>query len=81
PIDEASWGEDRLGSDTVAAGRRLRFRLNAQQQCRFDVRAIYAEGREETRFGIDLCQRPELSLDGRTETTAQDLQRAGPIAL
>ncbi|WP_170181965.1 S1C family serine protease [Phreatobacter stygius] len=81
PTDEASWGEDRLGSDTVNAGRRHRFRLSTAQQCRFDVRAVYSEGREETRFGVDLCQRPEVSLDGRTETTAQDLQRAGPVAL
>jgi S1-C subfamily serine protease len=81
PVDSASWGEDRLGSDTVAIGRRTRFPLDAGRQCRFDIRAISAEGREETRFGVDLCQRPEVSLDGRSQTTAQDVQRAGPIGL
>lgn len=81
PIDEVSWGEDRLGSDTLAAGRRKRFNLEIGRQCRYDMRTVYDGGREETRFGIDLCQRNEITLDGRTQTTATDLQRQGPVGL
>jgi hypothetical protein len=81
PIGEASWGEDRLGSETVTRNRRFRFTLDDTSQCRHDVRAVYESGQEETRFGMDLCQRREIVLDGRTQTTTADLQRPGPIAL
>ncbi|QCK86184.1 trypsin-like peptidase domain-containing protein [Phreatobacter aquaticus] len=80
-VDDPAWGEDRLGSDTLAAGRRKRFNLEIGRQCRYDMRAVYESGREETRFGVDLCQRSEITLDGRTQTTASDLQRQGPIGL
>lgn len=80
PVGEAGWGEDRLGSDTVARNRNFRFTIEGEQ-CRFDVRGVYDNGREETRFGLDLCNRPELVMNGRTQTTAADLQRQGPVAL
>ena len=81
PIDNGGWGEDRLGSEVLNIGRRQRLRLNTAQQCRYDVRAVFNDGREETRFGVDFCQRPELTLEGRSETSAQDLQRQGPVGL
>ena len=80
PVGEGAWGEDRLGSDTVARNRNFRFTIEGEQ-CRFDVRGVFENGREETRFGIDLCARPELVMNGRTQTTAADLQRQGPVAL
>jgi S1-C subfamily serine protease len=80
PISEAAWGEDRLGSETVGRNRRHRFNLDGSE-CRHDVRAVYENGSEESRFGMDLCQRPEITLNGRTQTTAADLARPGPVAL
>jgi hypothetical protein len=80
PVGEAAWGDDRLGSETVARGRRFSFNLDGGE-CRNDVRAVFENGTEETRFGLDLCQRPEVTLTGRTQTTAADLGRQGPVAL
>jgi S1-C subfamily serine protease len=80
PVGEVSWGEDRLGNDTVARNRSHTFTLEGDQ-CRHDLRAIYENGREETRFGLDLCARPEVALNGRTQTSNTDLQRQGPVAL
>ncbi|MDP2801996.1 MAG: serine protease [Phreatobacter sp.] len=80
PVGEVSWGDDRLGSDTVARNRSHSFTVEAGQ-CRHDLRAVYEGGREETRFGLDLCNRPEVALNGRTQTSNTDLQRQGPVAL
>ncbi|MBY0363919.1 MAG: serine protease [Phreatobacter sp.] len=80
PVGEVSWGEDRLGSDTVERNRSHSFTVEAGQ-CRHDLRAVYENGREETRFGLDLCNRTEIALNGRTQTSNTDLQRQGPVAL
>lgn len=80
PVGEVSWGDDRLGSETVARNRSHSFTIEGEQ-CRHDIRAVYENGREETRFGLDLCARPEVALNGRTQTSAADLQRQGPVAL
>lgn len=80
PVNEVGWGDDRLGSDTVGRGRRFRFDMDGRE-CRADVRAVFENGREETRFGMDLCRQPEITLTGRTETSAADLGRPGPVAL
>ncbi|WP_439572760.1 S1 family peptidase [Phreatobacter sp.] len=81
PVDEANWGDDRLGSETVRPGARFSFRLQGAQQCRFDVRALYENGVEETRLGANLCQRAEIMLTGRAPTSTAGLARSGPIAL
>ena len=80
PSGEVSWGDDKLGSDVVEQEASHTFRVS-RDQCRHDVRAVYNNGREETRFGLDLCARPEFTLNGRTQTSAGDLRRQGPVAL
>jgi S1-C subfamily serine protease len=66
-VDSGGWGDDRLGADTVAAGARYSVRLEAGQ-CRYDVRAVYAQGGEETRFGVDFCRQRELVFTPETQT-------------
>ena len=81
PVGEPAWGPDRLGGRTLAIGERRQLRLDTGWQCRYDLRAVYDGGREETRFGVDLCRQPEVAFDGRTETSAEDLRRQGPVGL
>ena len=81
PVGAREWGRDRLGNQALAAGQRRQLRLDAGRQCGHDVRAVYDDGREETRFGVDFCQQRDLTLDGHTETRAEDLRRPGPIGL
>lgn len=81
PVGALAWGRDRLGNQPLASGERRRLSLDTGRQCRHDLRAVYDGGREETRFGVDLCARPELTLDGQTETSAGDLRRQGPVGL
>ncbi|MCZ0732912.1 hypothetical protein [Phreatobacter sp. AB_2022a] len=81
PVGEPAWGRDRLGGRTLAIGERRQLRLDAARQCRYDLRAVYDDGREETRLGVDLCRQAEVALDGRRETSAGDLRRQGPVGL
>lgn len=81
PVTDTNWGDDRLGSETVRANARFRFRLEGGAQCRYDVRAVFENGVEEARLGANLCQRAEIALTGRASTSAADLARPGPVAL
>lgn len=65
-LSETSWGEDRLGADTVSAGNRYTVTLEAGQ-CRYDMRAVYANGGEETRFDINLCRNREIVLTPQSQ--------------
>jgi S1-C subfamily serine protease len=81
PATDPAWGDDRLGNETVRANARFSFRLGEGSQCRFDVRALFENGVEETRLGANLCQRAEITLTGRSVASAADLARPGPVAL
>jgi P pilus assembly chaperone PapD len=65
-VSETSWGEDRLGADTVAVGGRYTVTLESGQ-CRYDMRAVYANGGEETRFDINLCRNREIVLTPQSQ--------------
>ncbi|MBL8567919.1 MAG: hypothetical protein JNK84_02430 [Phreatobacter sp.] len=77
PVDATSWGGDRLGSGSLAPGARGLLRLGATGQCRFDLRATFANGREVTRFDLDLCQNPDIALSDSDTDTPLPEARAG----
>lgn len=77
PVDATSWGGDRLGSGSLAPGARGLLRLGATGQCRFDLRATFANGREVTRFDLDLCQNPDVALSEADAETPLPEGRAG----
>lgn len=80
PLTFASWGEDLLGTDTVSPGSRTRVLPEGDRgQCRYDMRAVYAGGAEETRFDIDLCRTREIVLtpQSRESGSAAPPQRSG----
>jgi hypothetical protein len=52
---DTHWGDDRLGSQTLAPGRYLAVQLPAND-CLNDVRVVWADGRAEDRRGVDTCR-------------------------
>ncbi len=54
PDGREGWGADRLGAETVEPRAEFRLRLRARE-CRFDLRAVFEDSREEVQRGLDLC--------------------------
>lgn len=61
----AAWGPDRLGAEVIDAGAEFRMRLRSRD-CVFDVRAVYADDREEVKERIDLCANRSIAFDRST---------------
>ncbi|MGG5820286.1 hypothetical protein [Falsiroseomonas sp. HW251] len=59
---ERPWGPDRLGAGTIQPNGRFALRLRARE-CRFDLRAVYDDDREEVKRGLDLCQARAVAFD------------------
>ncbi len=57
--EEGGWREDVLGATTLAPGATHEVPLG--QGCRFDVKALYADGREAEFHDVDLCAEPRLN--------------------
>ncbi len=51
---EESWGRDRLGDETVAAGATRVIRLPTGQ-CQYDVRVVFANGEATEKRRLNLC--------------------------
>jgi hypothetical protein len=49
-----AWGPDRLGAGVIDANGSFRLRLRTRD-CTFDLRAVYADDREEVKQRLDLC--------------------------
>jgi S1-C subfamily serine protease len=79
PLDAPGWGEDRLGADTVEAGGRYNLAF-PEGPCVFDLRAVFEGGREEARYGVDLCgDVAEFAVTGRASPPPPE--RPGPVVL
>lgn len=57
--DEESWGDDRLGDDTVPAGATKVIRL-PRGQCVWDLRVVFANGEANEKRRLNLCQLTQL---------------------
>jgi hypothetical protein len=57
-----AWGPDRLGTTVIDAGATFRLRLRSRD-CAFDIRAVYADDREEVKQRVDLCADRSLVFD------------------
>jgi hypothetical protein len=58
---EQEWGPDRLGNDTVPAGRHFAIRL-PEGPCLHDVRFVYGNGQADERRNVNLCEVTNLIL-------------------
>lgn len=56
PPNAPGRGPDRLGEGVIAAGREMRIRLGRTRDCVFDITAVYEDGEEESRAGVNLCR-------------------------
>ena len=65
PVGQEGWGADRLGAAILEPRASLTLRLR-QAGCRFDLRAVYENDRDETLSGRDLCASPAVELSGPT---------------
>lgn len=57
---DSNWGEDRLGADTVAAGRTYPVRL-PQGPCMYDVRIVLDNNQPQERRNLNLCDVTNLA--------------------
>jgi hypothetical protein len=57
-----AWGPDRLGATVIDAGGEFRMRIRSRD-CVFDLRAVYADDREEVKERQDLCATRAVAFD------------------
>lgn len=57
-----AWGPDRLGTTVIDLNATFRLRLRSRD-CTFDIRAVYADDREEVKQRVDLCADRSLVFD------------------
>ncbi len=66
--NDSNWGPDRLGNNTLPAGRSHRVRFGRTADCTFDVRVVYEDGGEEEARNHDACRQRQLAFDGSQAT-------------
>ncbi len=55
--DQRSWGRDWFGADMLYSGRSVDFNLDdGSGYCIWDLRAIFVDGDEVTRMGLNVCE-------------------------
>jgi hypothetical protein len=55
-------GEDRLGATIIAIGETVEIEATSPEACRADLVAVFRDGREVTRPGVDLCAGEEIEI-------------------
>lgn len=55
-------GEDRLGADILPIGAEMEIEPDDANECEVDLVAVFRDGREVTRRGVDLCGEEEIEL-------------------
>jgi hypothetical protein len=61
PAGRTNWGRDRLNGNELGPGAKRDFRLPADGNCVFDVRAVFADGRSEDRRGVNTCRTKDVA--------------------
>ncbi len=62
--NQQSWGEDRLGSGTLAAGQRWFVTIeDGSDACNFDIKAVTASGREIQHAAVNVCAVSEVTFN------------------
>jgi hypothetical protein len=74
--EERDWGEDRLGSETVAPGASFTARM-PDQGCLYDVRVVFDNAGAEERRRLDLCAITGLVIAPGWTTADDPAQPAG----
>jgi hypothetical protein len=56
PGGRANWGQDRLNGKGLPSKARVGIRLPTDGNCLYDLRAVFADGRNEDRRGLNTCE-------------------------
>ncbi len=73
-MGQEAWGADRLGSATLEPRADFGLRIRSRD-CRFDLRAVYENEREEVQPGLDLCRGQQVELAGPGPAVPGELRR------
>ena len=72
PVGMPNWGQDRLANASIPPGGNFPIRLPADGNCVYDIRVIYASGRNEERRGLNTCELDNVSFPaGRAAAPAR----------
>ncbi len=71
---QEGWGADRLGNATLEPRADFALRIRSRD-CRFDLRAVYENDREELQPGLDLCRTEQVDLAGPGPAVPGELRR------
>jgi hypothetical protein len=55
PAGDARWGQNRIAGHPIPAGGHFEVTRRADGNCILDIRAVFADGREELRKGLNTC--------------------------
>jgi hypothetical protein len=64
PANDADWGDDRLGDDTLDIGGTIRVRLGRTRECGFDIHIVYEDGSKENSLNTNVCRTHQVLFDG-----------------
>ena len=62
PGGRPNWGRDRLNGAGLAPGGKAAIRLPADGNCIYDLRAVFADGRNEDKRGLNVCQSEDVAV-------------------
>jgi hypothetical protein len=77
PASERSWGQDRLGTETISPGSSYIVRLPADGQCVYDIRIVYQGGNAEERRNLNTCNITDVVL-GEAQAPPPAAQTGNP---
>lgn len=64
-VDRTVWEEDILGLDVLVPGESVWVNFDdGSGYCRFDLRAVFENGAEETQFGVNVCEARGITFRG-----------------
>jgi hypothetical protein len=56
-VGRSDWGVDLLGNAVIPPGRRMVINVEDRSgYCRYDFRAVFSNGRQITRHGVNVCE-------------------------
>lgn len=70
PSGDNTWGQDRLGRNVLASGRRIAIRLPSDGNCEYDVRVEYQGGGSDERRRVNTCAVSQVVFGGTARAPA-----------
>ena len=64
PSNADTWGDDRLGDQTLEVGHAQRIRLGRSRECDYDLQAVYDDASREEIHTANLCRTHAVLFDG-----------------